>query len=229
MFAGRGTSALLGLVTCLFSLALLVGSRIPVPRQTQVFTLDAATLRLPTTSTSQSSAGQGDAPGIKEARGIRLDLPQDLTVGRPETVQLVVTAGGDGAPGVAASAEPDVYATHHVVAVAALQSSDLSVSPEGELGETLLPGKPATFRWAVSAARSGDAVAALTLRLRYYPNVGGTPVENLIVARELSFGARSVLGLSGPTASWVGVVGAGLGAIVVLVTGQRRFRRRRKR
>ncbi len=205
MAVPRQAAAVFGLIVLPFSLALLAGAAVPVPRRTVSFSLDPENLSLPL-----AAEAAGTAARIPGGQQISLDYPVQLTLGRPERVRLSLGPSGE-APS-ATPVGPDVYATHNVVVVGQFRSDDLSVLPNGESGQPLLPGKAVGFEWGLTAARSGPAAATLFVRLQFFPRPGGSPLERTILARDLSLVVRPVLGLPGPTARAAGIVGAILGA-----------------
>ncbi len=164
------------------------------------------------------------SPGLTEPRWVWLEVPVRLRAGSSQVIRLSLTVEGDGAaatPEVEGSqvagepiAIPDVYATHNVVALASLHAAGLAVSPGEEIAEPLLPGEGVTFRWSVSAPRAGEHQIVISLRLRFIPKAGGEPVERTIWARVLTLEARSLLGLSGPAAGWLGSAGSVVGSVL---------------
>ncbi len=113
----------------------------------------------------------------------------------------------------AAVSVADLYDTHNIFAIAQLESVGLALDNVKEV--PLSPGEPAVFTWTLPEdAEPGQYRVALLLKLRYEPKDGSLPEEKFLWEDVLTLNVTTLLGLTGPTAQWVGGLGSVLGSVL---------------
>jgi hypothetical protein len=124
---------------------------------------------------------------------------------------------------------PNVYDTHNVMAEARLDMAGLAVAPDDLTSLSLRPGETVEFRWNVRAVEIGTYRGTVWLYLRYLPLDGGPESRDALKAMDIEMRTVNFLGIGGPAARLMGVMGViacGLFGISDLVRGVRWLRRR---
>lgn len=207
MSTTRPFLALLGAVLVLFALALVFGTMVPSPRLSQTVPIDPANLTLP-------SEGTAVAQRYPQDLSVLVDVPVQIVLGRSETAFVELRSMAIE-PSIAGTPR-DATMTYHPAAVAGLSSSAVAVQPDGDEGQSMVVDKPVHFTWSLVGLEPGAGDATLLVRLLFYPDSGGQPVERVILARTLAVKVVSVLGMSAAVARIVGAGGlvAGVGLMV---------------
>jgi hypothetical protein len=119
-----------------------------------------------------------------------------------EGVALTAQPPGDGTP----VEFPDIYETHHIVAVARLDMAGMEAYRD-DVREPMLPGQEVTFRWSVRPAEAGVYRGIVWLHLEFVPRAGGQVERTLVLSRTIEIEAVSILGLPGGLVRVLGVLG----------------------
>lgn len=203
--------ALLGAVLVLLASALTFGAMMPSPRLSQTVPIDPANLTLP-------PDGTGVAQRYPQDLAVRVDVPVQIVLGRTETATVELRSA-DLEPSIAGTPR-DATLSYHPVLVAGLSSSVVAVQPDGEEGQSLIADKPVRFTWSLVGSEPGAGDVTLLVRLRFYPNAGGQPVEGVVLARTVEVTAVSVLGMSVAVARIVAAGGLAAGVGLLLAFGR---------
>ncbi len=198
--------ALLGGVLALLALAVLLGTLMPPATLTQTVAVDPANLSLPSNA--------ADAPRFPQDLSVQMNVPVRVTLGQM-AVATVEVRPMPVSPTIAGTPQ-DATSTFRPVAVARLSSTLAEVLPDGDEGQSLLSGRPIRFSWTLRPSDSGQGELNLVVRLRFYPQSGGSPIENVLVARSMAMTAVPVLGLPSGTARIIAAVVLVLGVAVIL-------------
>jgi hypothetical protein len=230
---------LLGLLL-LVSLALLVWGAWPGGGQAKEQIISRAEMQL----TTQPEQPGIQPPAVPEERVLTLEWPAILRQGDENRfVQLTLAVAENGAVTPTLSAEgdessqepvliPNVYDTHNVMAEARLDMAGLAVAPDDLTSLSLRPGETVEFRWNVRAVEIGTYRGTVWLYLRYLPLDGGPESRDALKAMDIDIRTVNFLGIGGPAARLMGVVGViacGLFGAGDLVNGVRWLRRRLKK
>jgi hypothetical protein len=97
---------------------------------------------------------------------------------------------------------------------ASLTAAGLEVESAGPSRQRLLPDRPTTWRWTISASRAGTYRPVINLTVLWEPQPGADvpgPIEEAVWSRVLTVRAHAPLGLSGAQLDWLGLGGTLLG------------------
>jgi hypothetical protein len=167
------------------------------------------------------------SPAIQEARRITLEWPPTIRVGDSDVIRLTIEVDAQGNLTPTAQIEghetrgetvliPNLYDTHNVMAEARLDMAGMQVTPEGEVGEPLLPGQSVTFYWSVRPQEVGAYRGTVWVHLRFIPRAGGEELRSPLTAQLVEVQAVNLLGLGGNTARWLGGLGTLAGSFFSL-------------
>ncbi|MEZ0394971.1 MAG: hypothetical protein ABWK53_00850 [Anaerolineales bacterium] len=166
------------------------------------------------------------APAILETRRLTVEWPPIIRAGDADVIRLTleVNQGGRVTPtaeyaghqvGGETVVIPDVFSTHTVLAEARLDLAGVQISPAGVTTEALLPGRSVTFYWSVRPPEAGRYRGTLWFFLRFVPLGGGMEESRLaLAALPIEIQVKSLLGLPGWAARWVGAVGTFVGGVL---------------
>jgi hypothetical protein len=182
---------------------------------------------LPTSAESTQAPLVTQPPAIQEARRITLEWPPTIRVGDSDVIRLTleVDAQGNLTPTAQIKGHetrgetvsiPDLYDTHNVMAEARLDMAGLQVTPEGDVGEPLLPGQSVTFFWSVRPQEVGTYRGTIWVHLRFIPLAGGQELRRPLTAQLVDVQAVNLLGLGGNAARWLGGMGTLVGSFFSL-------------
>jgi len=207
-YSGWRVPAALVLLIVSFCLLLLAAG--PVRTTREIILLDPARL-----------AGIGDplepsTANLAEARRVVVEWAPVMRVGDQSRLQLSLEPAKDDetAPSQTGGASPDPYDRYWIFAEARLEMVGLDLSPQGPVTAPMLPGKPVSYYWKLSASEPGRFNGTLWLQLRLTPRDGGKDESIALLARQISFEARDFLGLPAVLVRWAGVAGAAGGAVL---------------
>lgn len=134
-------------------------------------------------------------------RQVKITLPAALVLGSPEPIQVSLLPGGDANP------QPAVVS---ITANLDLPHADLF--PAESIQTPYFSDKPVSYRWLATAQDAGLKEGRIWLYGNLNSSFGG---ENQVpvLALPVEFAVRGYLGLSGPTARWIGFGLIGLGLV----------------
>lgn len=205
MSSTRPFLALLGGVLALLALAVVFATLMPPASLAQTVAVDPASLSVPSNA--------AEAPRYPQDLSVWMDVPLRVTLGQT-AVATVEVRPIPLSPPIAGTAL-DATAAYRPVAVARLSSTSAAVLPDGDEGQSLISGKPIRFSWTIRPTDSGQGELNLVVRLRFYPESGGSPSENVLVARSMTMTAVTVLGLPSATARIIAAIILVLGLAVI--------------
>lgn len=215
----RGTFAALLLA---FSLSLLAWGFWPAGGPPHQLQFTPAEMSLPTAG-SLLSATTAPPPEIPEARRLTLEYPAAIRSGDSGVARLALevepagsaslTPDGSGS-GIAGRTvpAPDLFETHTVVAEANLDLPGVPFQPAGPVGEPLLRGQAASFRWNLRPTTPGTYNGTAWLFLVFTDKATGEQSRLALSAQPIEIRSTTLLGLGGGAARWLGAIGAVLGA-----------------
>ena len=162
---------------------------------------------------------------MSERRLISLDWPKAVRVGDSDTLWLRIEVDESGkiTPTVRSEGHevtgraveiPDLYETHVIKAVARLDISGMTVTPEGEEFRQMLPNKTVEFAWSVSPQQEGLFRGTLWVYMDVTPRTGGLAERETLMAVPLEIEGRSIIGLPANVARWGGLAGTGLSMVL---------------
>jgi len=175
--------------------------------------------------TSETNVQPVEAAQLFERRLMVVEWPPAIRLGDSDVVRfsLVMDEQGRITPTSEISGHqvggepvqiPDLYETHNLVIVARLDMAGMEVSPNGEVSQTLRPGRAVTFYWSLSPHRVGEYRGTLWVYLDLVPKAGGEMQQQPLLARLLEIEGRSVLGMSAGITRWAGAVGTVASAVL---------------
>jgi hypothetical protein len=187
----------------------------------------------PTQAEPQPSDGY-ETPPLPETRRVELEYPSEMQLGDSDVIRLTLLPSEQGY--VLEAAFPDHQTAqaqievarppgYDLFAVARLDGVAFDLTPAGEQARSLPPGESLTWNWSIRARQAGRQRLALTLLMRWVPNLTSTaPLrEAVLFSGGMEVQVRGILGL--PPAQ-AGRLGIGLLALVLLVSGGLYFARR---
>lgn len=190
----------------LLALILLLVSSIPVSRFHQV--LPMPPINLPIAAPTTGSV-------LLEQRVLGMNWPETLRQNDSDWIELSIDPKASTQTVADPKIEaPDIFATYTILTVARLDLAGLE-TPLTEIRESLLPGRQATFRWAVRAGEPGVYRGTIWLHLQFVPKANGPVDERLVLARPLEIRVADVMGFPGSIARFLG----GTGIVISLLLG----------
>ena len=186
-----------------------------------------ATQPAPPEATSEPAPLPSPAAGIPEARFVVMEWPPAIRADESDNVSLSLVMDEGGNLTATAQVEgnevrtepvqiPNVYATHNVVAEAALEMAGVIVDPPDEILEPLQPGEPVIFIWSVKPDGVGTFRGTIWVHLRFIPKNGGPESRRVLTAQRIEIRSVNLLGLGGTPARWLGALGSLVGSFLGL-------------
>lgn len=219
-----------GLFVSLLGLALFAWGAWPGGKQLRVLMLQPHDMQLALAGASPA-AWEGNVsdlpaalPAILEVRRLALETPNFLRPGDEGRVRLEFTAD----PGLNLEGEmdelSDLYDTHHAAVKARLEMSGVRVDPPGSLTRPLAAGQAVSFSWVLVPDQERVYEGTVWFYMRFMPKDGSPSSEWPLAAQRVELSSKSIMGLSGRMARWLGGIGALAG---ILLLSDLRFSRLR--
>lgn len=142
-------------------------------------------------------------------RVLMVTWPAAARVGDSEIISLDFSPAAQNDP-----YDPPLRSTEAALA-ARLELPGVRYSPQGEITQALVIGRPVRFSWTIYPERAGESTAMVWIHLVRLP--AGSNADRIVVsAQRLEMQANSFFGISGPWARSMGAAGVIIGAVLGL-------------
>jgi len=108
----------------------------------------------------------------------------------------------------------EVFEDAQVNATARLDSAGLEIDRPGDWEQQLHLGEDITWKWTLAAREAGQQHANLTLTVHFSPRSVGEIIDRTLLSETLAIQTTTALGISGPMAQALALLGSIVGAVL---------------
>jgi hypothetical protein len=181
----------------IYAMVLLIWATLPVRQEMMEQIIMPAEMQLPNNEQPKQA--------VLENRQVMVEWPESMRIGEVEEIRLTFEPsekeGVESSSGIGLS---NIYNHYNLMAEGRFEVAGVKVEPANPLRESLPPGQSITYKWRITAEKTGLYTGRVWLSLRFLPLDGKAPTQSPIFVTSINLKLTSLWGISGPAARLLG-------------------------